>query len=827
MRTRGSCSGLRRISLLAVASVVSFAQGARAELDLGALSRASEHLEKASLQRALSEPVAAVVELAPGAPAPDGFVAIAGGVGVLDLDRSRLFELARERPELRFDLAPPRRLLMDRADEFARATAFRNDTGLTGRGVIVGIVDSGIDPTHPDLRGVDGRSRILWWLDFSRGPAGRHPELEAELGCAGEDGEGRCAVLDGADVEELLVNDEPADDPGDAIGHGTHVASLALGSGLSSDPPRYVGVAPEASLIVVRAVRPGGGIYDADILKAARFVFDRASEASIPAVVNLSLGSDFGGHDGSSGLERGLEGMVGPGFPGRAIVVAAGNSAGLVDGIRGVPGPCGVHAEVHVPEGERAMVPVVTLTARDPIRATLYAWIATRPGDALSVGVVDPNGTIVEPVAPGRVVAEESGGVTFSIANDVPGGPDRVPEGSQGAVVIIEGSWPSERTFGLLLEGPGSARIWVLGEGDLAPPASYGPLLPRARKEGTVNVPASAPGLIAVGATLNRTDWIDYAGDEVSFPEHGALADAPPDTTAFFSSAGPNALGTIKPDLVASGANVIGAMAATQDPRFTDAPLFASPAECLLSGHERDCYVVDDRHAVSSGTSMAAPLVSGAVALLFERDPTLDQGRVLALLQGGSRALGGVVFDERQVGPGALDLEGTLDALESNGSDRAPGRATRLTLGASFAHPDSSWPLEGFVLVRDDSDSVADGFNPSLLTLDVRGADVVRPLARVSAGLFSFAVAAEPGTGGRTLTIALRFDGQKLVEKTVPIAVDPALAAARPSARGGCAMHRETNPWSWGVALALFGLAFARRSPSPRAKCRRRVFGGG
>jgi RimJ/RimL family protein N-acetyltransferase/subtilisin family serine protease len=759
----------------------------------------------------LGEPMSVVVRIPEGVAEPSGFVPIAPGLGVLDLEPGALHALARERPELHFDWAPSRRLLMERADEFAHASSFRNDTGLTGRGVVIGVIDSGIDPTHPDLRGENGRSRILWWLDFSRGPLGRHPELEAELGCSGENSAGRCAVLDGSDVEELLGNDEPADDPGDAFGHGTHVASLAAGSGRWSDPGRYVGVAPEASLIVVRAIRAGGGIFDADILKATRFVFERADELAMPAVVNLSLGSDFGGHDGSSSLEQGLESFVGPARPGRAIVVAAGNSAGLVDGITGVPGPCGVHTEVHVPRDERALVPLVTLAARDPIRATLYAWIATRPGDALSVGVVDSNGAVVEPVVPGRAVVEERLGVTVSVANDVHGGPDRVPMGSQGAVVIVEGAWPSERTFALTLEGPGSARVWVLGEGDLGPTVSFGPLVPRAKKEGTINVPASSPGLIAVGATLNRTDWVDAAGEEVSFPEHGALDDAPPDTTAYFSSAGPNADGFMKPDIVASGANVIGAMAATADPRFTDATLFSSP-ECDDRGYDEHCTVVDDGHAVSSGTSMAAPLVSGAVALLFERDPSLDQTRVRALLQAGSRALRGVVFDERQVGVGALDLAGTLDVLAAD-TDRLPGSATRLTLGASFAHPDSSWPVEGVALVRDDEGRVADGFDPARLSLEVRGAGLVRPLARVEAGLFSFAIAAEPGSGGRPLSVALRFDGSTLAERSAPIAVDPELARTLPSGRGGCALGVRSNggdAWGFVSALALLAAAVAR-----------------
>ena len=821
MGAHGPSFRKRATAAILVALATSVARDALAEVELGALSRASDGVRTAALPHVLGEPVSVVVRIPEGVAEPEGFVPIAPGLGVLDLGPATLYALARERPELRFDWAPPRRLLMERADEFAHASSFRNDTGLTGRGVVIGVIDSGIDPTHPDLRGEDGRSRILWWLDFSRGPLGRHPELEAELGCSGENAAGRCAVLDGSDVEELLGNDEAADDPGDAFGHGTHVASLAAGSGRAFDPLRYVGVAPEASFVIVRAIRAGGGIFDADILKATRFVFERADELAMPAVVNLSLGSDFGGHDGSSSLERGLESFVGPAHPGRAIVVAAGNSAGLVDGITGVPGPCGVHTEVHVPRDESALVPLVTLAAHDPIRATLYAWIATRPGDQLSVGVVDSNGAVVEPVAPGRAVVEESQGVTVSVANDVHGGTDRVPTGSQGAVVIVEGTWPSERTFALTLEGHGSARVWVLGEGDLGPSVSFGPLLPRARKEGTVNVPASSPGLIAVGATLNRTDWVDAEGENVSFPDHGALDDAPPDTTAYFSSAGPNADGFMKPDIVASGANVIGAMAATADPRFTDATLFSSP-ECDDRGYDEHCTVVDDGHAVSSGTSMAAPLVSGAVALLFERDPSLDQTRVRALLQAGSRALAGVVFDERQVGVGALDLAGTLDVLAAD-TDRLPGSATRLTLGASFAHPDSSWPVEGVALVRDDEGRVADGFDPARLSLEVRGAGVVRPLARVEAGLFSFAIAAEPGSGGRSLSVALRFDERTLAERSAPIAVDPELARTLPSGRGGCALGARGGgePWGFVSTLALLAAAVARarrRSNRPPAR---------
>ena len=103
-------------------------------------------------------------------------------------------------------------------------------------------------------------------------------------------GETDFAIFDTGDLNELIDNATSLDEPRDTAGHGTHVASLAAGNGLGSGG-RYVGVAPEASLIVVRATRGVGGVIrDADALLATRFVFDQAEAMGLPAVANLSLG---------------------------------------------------------------------------------------------------------------------------------------------------------------------------------------------------------------------------------------------------------------------------------------------------------------------------------------------------------------------------------------------------------------------------------------------------------------------------------------------------------------------------------------------------------
>lgn len=789
------------VTRFAVAGAIfTFAGIANAQLEVSAAERAGFRP---------NGPLGALVQLPPGASTPPGMVQAAPGFAILSANLGTLAELAHAHPDWSVTWSPPRRPLLDQAAVTTHAALFRNLTGATGKDTIIGIVDTGFDPLHADLRDANGKTRVAWVLDFSRQPFGRHPELESEYGCTGNQ-DYTCAVLSGTDLDELAAANSPLL-PRDTLGHGTHVASLAGGNGLSQNPPRYVGPAPEATYVIARVTRGASeSILDPDVLLATRFVFDRADEAKLPAVVNLSLGSDFGGHDGRTALELGLASFVGPAHPGRAIVVAAGNSASLYATANSAyPGPFGIYTEVHVPRESDVRVPILTPpTGASSTQATLYVWIAERPGDQLEVGVDDADGEWVPPLGPGDGATYEKGGVEATIVNRDYDADSPLTPGSNGAIVVIDGTWKSGTTFGIRLQGHGSARLWVQSEGDLAGGSTTGALFPRATREGTIGIPASSSDLISVGAIVNRIGWIDREGRKI---KSGALGGEEPevDSSAFFSGAGPNSLGHMKPDIVAPGVFVAGAMSSLADPKNGGAgSMFASSGSC---GQLVGCLIVDDFHGISSGTSMSAPIVSGGIALLFERDPNLTQPEVLRLLQAGARAPDGNVI-EQEVGPGALDLKGSLAIQDGAPIDQVPDPAESwMALASSYAHPDPEWPLEGVVQLRAADEGIADGFDHSSLRLEVSNG-TVQSFTRAAPGFWKLAVIAPAGSGGATLGLRVMLGEKELMTRRVPIGVDRWVANDGVDAQGGCSQSpsRPSSIAGLGFCVALILLGSRR-----------------
>ena len=192
-----------------------------------------------------------------------------------------IMELGEESPERLLShwqvtcYEPARRLssLADRSLEASCIPPVQRDTGLglTGKGVLIGFVDSGLDLTHPEFQGEDGASRVvaLWDMTAEGTPPG--------------------GFLHGAAYTQAEIAAGLADSA-DRNGHGTAVAAVAAGRS---------GAAPGASIAAVKL----GSARTTDIMRAVKYLLDQAEERRMPCVVNLSYGTNCGSHQGQSLFE--------------------------------------------------------------------------------------------------------------------------------------------------------------------------------------------------------------------------------------------------------------------------------------------------------------------------------------------------------------------------------------------------------------------------------------------------------------------------------------------------------------------------------------------
>lgn len=747
-----------------------------------------------------------------GASARDyGLLPVTPTVGVIHLTPTELDAFAAAYPELSPKYSPPLRPLLDRSTEWTRAASYRNDTGVDGSGVAVGIVDTGVDIMHPDFRDESGKTRIAWMMTLEE-PRGVHADLETLFHC-NQINQQPCAIYSADDINAILQNgqEHALHDP---AGHGTHVASIAAGNGgpMLKQALRFVGVAPGASLIVASPTAPGEGFFDTNILNAVSFIFNRAEAMNMPASVNLSIGGDFGPHDGTSTLERGLANMVGDDKPGRAIVLAGGNSGTLYHLAEGSE-PYGVHTEAHVAQNAETRVPMLSAGAKN---GKGYVWITFRLGDEVSVGLEGPGGeawiALTEPGTDRGYYGEK---ITAGVINNTRDGKAPIEAGSNSAVVYWEGEWDHPGDFTILLKGRGDAQLWVTGLGDASPDNGLGILFQKAIKQGTITVPASHPSLLAVGCMMNRISWSPYTGPSIKLTKVGDLVELEEDSPCYFSSAGPTPLGVMKPEIAAPGGFVVGAMSAEADPRANPGGLFDTSG---CPDPLTPCFVVDDYHAVTAGSSMASPHVAGAAALLFAVNPKLTQAQVIDILQAGARYPTGKVPYETQIGAGTLDLDGALQALalEEPSTVEPSVEKSWYVLSSAYARPDPTWPVWGTVELRRPDGSIASGLSGTKLELKVGGGLVAQPLVKVRHGLFRFAVAGDRGTGGSSMTVEVLYDGQSLGARTLAIGTDVWTAASSGvDAVGGisCGISgpREGDLGKWLGGLGLLALSAGMR----------------
>lgn len=442
---------------------------------------------------------------------------------------------------------------------------------LSGKGVLIGIIDSGIDYSLDAFRRADGTTRIRYLWDQTNGNEYVLEEINQALNA-------------GSSVERYRVVPST-----DSSGHGTAVAGIAAD------------VAPESELIVVKMGLPRqeGFPRTTELMRGVDYVIRKSIELGMPVVLNISFGNSYGAHNGQSLVERYLDSVAGLGRC--CICVGAGNE-GVGAG----------HASGILKTGEEHRIELAVQENESGLNVQIWKNYT----DEMNITLVNPSGVQIGPLQ------EILGPQRFRVGQTelllYYGKPS--PYSTRQEIFIdflpvndyiASGLWQIVLTGNRVVDG--RYDLWLPAGGVL----NNGTGFTRPSAQVTMTIPATAGRVITVGAYDARTlTYVDFSGR------------GPMEENTFWETA--------KPDLVAPGVAVRSVAAGGGYAEYT-------------------------------GTSFAAPFVTGSAALLMEwgiikgNDPYLYGEKVKAYLRRGARGLPGFTeYPNNQVGYGALCVERSL-----------------------------------------------------------------------------------------------------------------------------------------------------------------------
>ena len=453
------------------------------------------------------------------------------------------------------------------------------ESGLTGRGVLVAVIDSGIDYFHSDFRNPDGTTRIGLLADQDRDRIYTREEINAAL----ETGSRSSALA--------LV---PSTDPS---GHGTAVAAIAAGNGREGNGV-YRGVAYESELMVVKLGTPLTDSFPrtTQLMKALDLVVRRARDMNRPLAVNISFGNTYGSHDGTSLLETFINDISNIG---RNVIVAGTGNEGTGAGHRA--------GSLVMGQEENAQLSIA------PYETGMGVQLWKSYVDQFSIRLVTPSGEVIGPID-SRLGPQtlRYGGTRILIYYGKPSPFSRAQEVYFDFLPVRDyldsGIW----TFRLTPERIVTGRydMWLPSRGLLNPSTRFLRPVP----ETTLTIPSTAANVISVGAYDDSyRAYADFSGRGFTRQTQ-----------------------QVKPDLAAPGVDIVTARRG--------------------GGYE-----------AVTGTSFAAPFVTGSAALLMQwgilqgNDPFLYGEKVKAYFTRGARHLPGYdVWPNERLGYGTLCVRDSL-----------------------------------------------------------------------------------------------------------------------------------------------------------------------
>ncbi|NEP00987.1 MAG: S8 family peptidase [Symploca sp. SIO2E9] len=485
-------------------------------------------------------------------------------------------------------------------------TVHQHNPFVRGKEVIVGIIDTGIDYTHPSFCNEDGSSRILWLWDQEDELI--DPQQRVPYGKS----------YTNEELNEALKVSQPSEilPHLDLDGHGTHVAGIAAGNGRASDG-NFRGIAPDADLVVVSFKKEKDVTLGKLVRLFEAFAYISEKAKGRPVVINLSQGMNGGGHSGETVVERGLDNLLRQ--PNVVVVKSAGNESHYC-----------THAGGKIAQGQ-----TVELKLRgeegNKDKDIIEVW--HNSADQITIAVQPPGyDTPLQFVKSGD----------YKEFNTL--------FGNKILIYTDNEQFTSDKSTTIILSR-GEAKCIQAGEwmlqlhGQRVQLGRYDAWIERAlfrRDDGeqiqftqasadptrTITIPGTAKRVITVGSYVTRPQQYSNPCGEISS----------------FSSRGPTRYGLQKPEIVAPGEFIVSARSEASTDEET-------PIRW---------------HTMQSGTSMAAPHVTGAAALILSVRPGLTCEQVKQILiQTTRRDVSISSLPDNTWGYGKLNIEAAVECART------------------------------------------------------------------------------------------------------------------------------------------------------------------
>ena len=376
---------------------------------------------------------------------------------------------------------------------------------LFGQGILIAVLDSGIDYTHPEFRNPDGSTRILAvWDQTGNGNPPEGFELGTEY--SREEMNEALRNIDNAEAQ-LSIRD--------LSGHGTAVAAIAAGNS---------GVASQAQLLIVKLGNPAPDSFPktTELMMAVEYAYRKALEVQMPLVINLSFGTVYGPHNGTGLLETYLDEMMGRW---KSVIVAGTGNEGNAAG----------HTAVTLQEGVQTEIQFGVAAGEAGLNVQLWKNYT----DQFDIYLRAPDGTQIGPLYENMGPQRYRIGQTNLLIYYGKPSPFMISQEIFFDFIPVN-AYVTAGVWRIILEPrrltDGNVDLWLPSAGTLNPATRFY----RPTAENTLTVPSSAGKVIAVGAYDSRSRI--YA----PFSGRGNPPGRPPLP----------ALSQIRPDLVAPGVDI-------------------------------------------------------------------------------------------------------------------------------------------------------------------------------------------------------------------------------------------------------------------------------